>query len=136
MPPDAAFFAWSSFVFGLAGFVAAIDSIRRMLRERRRGERMADALSERSEAQPAPATGRTVPRTAQLPAASSERARTRSFLVHAAAGNQPIAVAIARAKRLGIGEAEVLALAEESRRSGLLDYNDPLTSSAVLSLRN
>jgi hypothetical protein len=130
-----AFLAWSSFVFGLAGFVAAIDGMRRTLRERKRGDRMADALSARSEPHANPLAARPSRDTGEVRAPTSERARIRSFLVHAAAGNQPMAVAIARAKRLGVSESDVLALADESRRSGLLDYDDPVGSSSVLSLR-
>jgi len=113
---------WSGWIFGLVGFVATIVAELRVHREKRRGDRMADALAARAD-------------RGRLPRQSDRSDQVRSYLVHAAAGGQPVSVAVARARRLDADETSVLAMAQRLRGAGLLDYDDPLKPESELRLR-
>jgi hypothetical protein len=121
-----ALFDWSGWIFGFFGAVVSADSIRRTRRERRRGEQMALALSARQPVRP------TITVSSQTLASEHH---LRAFLVHAAAGEQPLAAAIGRAKSLGLTEHDVMEMAKELRRSGLLNYSGELSPTTPLVLK-
>ena len=127
MPATEAFLSWSGWVFGLAGFIVSMDAVRRAVRERRRSDRMAGVLSTWAGSVPA---ARSVSKVVRF----NEEA-VRSFLVHAAAGGQPLSVALMRAQRVGASDNDVLAVAEDLHHSGLLDYRGRLVPETILSLR-
>jgi hypothetical protein len=120
------FLAWSGWTFGLAGFAASLITVAKALRETRRSRVMADVLSERTlDVQP-PATRTVAPSTDQ---------RIRSLLVHAAAGGQPLSVAIPRARRMHVDAESVTAMAEHLVVTGLLEHDGALGPDTVLRLR-
>lgn len=117
---------WSGWGFGAFSFAVALQSLQRESREKQRSRRMAEALGSRPQIRPS------------LPVESQRvvlEQRVRAMLVHAAAGAQPLAVVLARAKRDGVEDGDVLTMVEELHRSGLLTYDGTLSPATVLTLR-
>jgi hypothetical protein len=103
-------------------------------RERTQKEQLASLLA-RAVDQPVflgvdgDATWQHVTRPAQ------HREQVRAALVKAAAGHQPLKVALAQLRDLKYEELEIVAVAEDLKARNLLDFSQPVTSETVLSLR-
>jgi hypothetical protein len=147
LPAVDVFLAWSGWFFALVGTAASVEGLRRAARESRRSNRMAEALGARAAPAPSSAASSTpspsgAPSAPRTPSAAPAAVRPprgddqiRSFLVHAAAGNQPLSVPMRRANRMGFGDDEVMAMAAELRRGGLLEYGGELAPDTRLGLR-
>jgi hypothetical protein len=77
----------------------------------------------------------TPPRVSATPEPATNEDDVRSFLVHAAAGGQPLSVPISRARRIGVSAEEVVRAASDLRESGLLEYQGQPAPETTLTLR-
>lgn len=117
---------WSGWVFGAFSSAVSIDQIRVARKEKQRSKKMARLVTNAESGRPH--LGTLVP-------AQATHEEIRSFLVHAAAGNQSFGSVVNRAKRAGVKESEVEHVARQLSKSGLLTYDGTLVSATSLKLK-